>query len=215
MCILLMLLMAYQVTGEALHEWIGIGMMFTWIVHHVLNRKWYGALTKGRYNAYRVVSTVVNSLLLISIILTAFCGMSMSGHAVPFMYGLAKVSFVRPMHLAMSHWSFVLMGIHLGLHMPAMTAGLKCSEWACRIITGVMIVAAGYGLYLFLKSGMPDYLLFRSKFAMLDYDKPGTLVILENVLMMLFWVFDGAQTFNICKALSARKKEGRKDEIRD
>ena len=85
MCILLMLLMGYQVTRQALHEWIGMGMTLTWIVHHVLNRKWYGALTRGRYNKYRVASTAVNSLLLISIILTAFCGMSMSGHAVPFM----------------------------------------------------------------------------------------------------------------------------------
>jgi hypothetical protein len=31
------------------------------------------------------------------------------------------------------------------------------------------------------------------------------------LLMMLFWVFAGAQTFNICKALSVKKKEGRKD----
>lgn len=110
------------------------------------------------------------------------------------------------MHLAMSHWSFVLMGIHLGLHVTVMTAGLKYSERTRRIVSGVMTLTAGYGLYLFLKSGMTGYLLFRNKFAMLDYDKPGALVILENVLMMLFWVFAGAQVFNICKALSIRKK---------
>ena len=207
MCILLMLLMAYQVTGEALHEWIGMGMTLTWIVHHVLNRKWYGALTKGRYSAYRIVSTIVNSLLLIAIILTAVCGMSMSGHAVPFMYGLIQVSTVRPIHLAMSHWSFVLMGIHFGLHVPAMTAGMKLTSNARRLITGLMMVAAGYGLYLFLNNNMTDYLFFRSVFAMLDYDKAGILVILENVIMMLFWVFAGVQVFNICKALSTKKKE--------
>ena len=108
MTVLLMCLMAYQVTGESAHEWIGMGMTLTVIVHQILNRKWYGALFKGKYNPYRIVSTALNILLLFSIALTAFCGMSMSGYAVPFLYGIAPVSFVRRMHLSMSHWSFVL-----------------------------------------------------------------------------------------------------------
>ena len=49
--VLLLCLMAYQVTGEALHEWLGIGMTLLLIVHHILNIKWYGAIFKGKYNA--------------------------------------------------------------------------------------------------------------------------------------------------------------------
>jgi hypothetical protein len=77
---------------------------------------------------------VLNILLLFCIALTAFCGMSMSGYAVPFLYGMAPVSFVRRMHLSMSHWSFVLMGLHLGMHIPAMTAGRKWKGGAVRQI---------------------------------------------------------------------------------
>lgn len=40
MNVLLLCLMAYQVTGEALHEWIGIVMTLLVILHQVLNRKW-------------------------------------------------------------------------------------------------------------------------------------------------------------------------------
>ena len=43
MTVLLLCLMAYQVTGEALHEWIGMGMTGLVIIHQILNRKWYGA----------------------------------------------------------------------------------------------------------------------------------------------------------------------------
>ena len=50
MTVLLLCLMAYQVTGEALHEWIGIGMTILVIIHQILNRKWYGAIFKGKYN---------------------------------------------------------------------------------------------------------------------------------------------------------------------
>ena len=91
MTVLLLCLMAYQVTGEALHEWIGIGMTVLVIIHQILNRKWYGAIFKEKYNPYRIVTTVVNIALLLAFALTAFCGMSMSGHAVPFLYEDEKI----------------------------------------------------------------------------------------------------------------------------
>ena len=95
MTVLLLLQMAYQVLGEAAHEWLGMAMTALVIVHQMLNRRWYGAMLKGRYTGYRVASACVNVLLLISFALTAFCGMAMSNYAVPFLYGIVRVSFVR------------------------------------------------------------------------------------------------------------------------
>ena len=46
MTVLLLFLMAFQVTGEAAHEWLGMGMF---VIHQWLNRGWYRALFKGRY----------------------------------------------------------------------------------------------------------------------------------------------------------------------
>lgn len=198
MTILLLFLMAYQVTGEVLHEWIGIGMTALVIVHQILNRKWYGTLFKGKYRTYRIVTTAVNILLLLSFALTAFCGMSMSGHAVPFLYGMAPVSFARRMHLSMSHWSFVLMGLHLGLHVPAMTAKMKTKGSTKTLVSALFCCIAGIGLWLFIRNGMIDYMLFRVPFAFLDYEKAGALVLLENLVMLLFWAFTGAQFSLLC-----------------
>ena len=78
MTVLLLLLMAYQVTGEVLHEWIGMGMTLLVIIHQVLNLKWYGVLFKGKYNPYRTVTIILNVLLRVSFALTCFCGKSMS-----------------------------------------------------------------------------------------------------------------------------------------
>ena len=198
MTVLLLLLMAYQVTGEMAHEWIGMGMTALVIIHQILNRKWYGALFKGKYNPYRTVTAALNILLLLSFALTAFCGMSMSGYAVPSLYGMAPVSFVRRMHLSISHWSFVLMGLHLGMHIPAMTAGLKLNERTKIILTCFFACTGGIGLWLFLQNGMPDYLFFRVPFAFLDYEKAEWLVLLENLLMLSFWVLMGALATRIC-----------------
>ena len=142
----LLFLMAYQVTGEMLHEWIGIGMTVLVIVHHILNRKWYKSLLKGRYNPYRILTTVTSVLLLAAFFMTAFCGMAMSGYAVPFLYGMAPISFVRRFHLAMSFWAYVLMGLHLGLHIPAMTAKWKMGKVVRVLLSAGFACAAGYGL---------------------------------------------------------------------
>ena len=207
MTVLLLCLMAYQVTGETLHEWCGIGMTVLLIVHHILNRKWTAALFKGRYNAYRTVSTAVNALLFVSIVLTAVCGMSMSSKAVPFLYGILPVSFARRFHLSMSYWSFVLMGFHLGLHVPAMTAGWKLNGKVKTILAAIFAVIAGIGLWLFVKSGIPGYLFFRSPFAFFDYDKSGPAVFAENLAILTAFAFLGA----CCASLTKGDKKGRKE----
>ncbi len=205
MLILLLCLMSYQVTGEKLHEWTGVCMTLTVIVHQILNRRWYAAIFKGKYNAYRSLTTAVNVLLIAAMLTTAFCGMAMSGYAVPFLYWPKGVFLVRPAHLAMSHWSFLLMGLHLGLHLPVMAGKRKLGERAKTILSVSGALLGGVGFWLFLRNGMPNYLFFRVPFAFLDYEKAGWLVFLKNALILSAWAFLGAQLATLCLK---HKKEG-------
>lgn len=195
--VLLLCLMAYQVTGEKLHEWLGIAMTVLVIIHQTLNAKWYGALFKGKYHAARILQTAVNLLLLVSFAIIAFCGMAMSGYAVPFLYGMLPVSLARQAHLSFSHWSFVIMGLHLGIHLPLMTAKLHGKKRG--LMAAVFCVAATAGLFFFFKNGIYNYLFFRVPFAFLDYEKSPVLVFAENVLILLFFAFIGMQATQICK----------------
>ena len=207
--LLLLLLMAYQVTGQKLHEWLGIGMTATLILHHILNIRWYASLFRGKYNLYRAVTAAVNTLLLLAILLTAVCGMAMSMHAVPFLYRLLPVAFARQFHLAMSYWSFLLMGVHLGLHLPAMTAGIRWRAGAMTVLRIAFGLIAGWGFFLFLKNGIPDYIFFRTPFAFLDFQKPGILVFLEYLLMLLSFAFLGstlARLFSLLRDKSGERK---------
>ncbi len=188
----LLLLMSYQVTGEAGHEWTGIVMTALMILHQILNWKWYAALFKGKYTPLRIVQTLINAALVICFVLTALCGVNMSVHAVPFLSEFMRASLGRRLHLTLSHWCFVLMGLHLGLHVPAMLKGIK-GRTIRRIGFGCSILAAGAGLWLFLKNNHLDYLFYRVPFAFIDYDKAVPLVLLEALLISLFWVFMGAQ----------------------
>jgi hypothetical protein len=100
------------------------------------------------------------------------------------------------------------MGLHLGMHIPAMTAGLKLKDRTKTILTCIFAGIGGIGLNLFLQSGMPDYLFFRVPFAFLDYEKAGWLVFLENLLMLSFWALIGTQAALICR--NAAVKAGAK-----
>lgn len=188
----LLLLMSYQVTGEAGHEWTGIVMTVLMILHQLLNRKWYAALFKGKYTPLRIVQTLINVALVICFVLTALCGVNMSVHAVPFLSEFMRASLGRRLHLTLSHWCFVLMGLHLGLHIPAMLKGIK-RQTARRVGFDCSILAAGAGLWLFLRNNYPDYLFYRVPFAFIDYDKAVPVVLLEALLIAFFWVFIGAQ----------------------
>lgn len=50
MTLTLLLLMAYQIVGQELHEWFGSGMLVLFIIHNILNIKWYGALFNLSFN---------------------------------------------------------------------------------------------------------------------------------------------------------------------
>lgn len=54
MTVLLLLLMAFELVGRAVHEWIGVGMFFLFVLHHLLNRGWTKRLFQGKYTPYRV-----------------------------------------------------------------------------------------------------------------------------------------------------------------
>ena len=202
----LLLLMSMQVTDQFAHEWIGISMFALVIVHHILNRKYYTAIFKGKYTPLRVFQLIVNTLLLLTFICTPLSGMMMSRYATPFMNGLLTSSVVRQGHLALSHWSFVLMGAHLGLHFGIITGKLKKGK--VKIALGaVMSCVSVYGFYLFFNSNIFDYMLFKIPFAFLDYSKAWWLVILENLAMLLAWSFAGYLISLFLKKIVKKKNE--------
>lgn len=201
----LLLLMAFQITEQQAHEWIGIAMFALAILHHVLNRKYDAAFFKGKYTPLRVFQLVVNTLLLLTFICTPLSGMMMSRFATPFMNGILSSSVVRQGHLALSHWSFVLMGMHLGLHFGMVTT--KLPKGAARVALGaVMGGFSVYGFYLFFRTNIFDYMFFKVSFAFLDFSKPWWLVILENLAMLLAWGFAAYLLSLFLKAIMKKDK---------
>ncbi|MBR2781397.1 MAG: hypothetical protein IKD81_08320 [Eubacteriaceae bacterium] len=116
------------------------------------------------------------------------------------MYGILPVSFARQVHLSLSYWSFVLMGIHLGLHIPAMTSGLRSKKALGTVFYVIFTIIAGLGFFLFLQNRLPDYMFLRTPFAFLDYEKAAVLVFAENIAILTAFALTGTCLANICWA---------------
>ena len=202
----LLFLMSLQVTQQFTHEWTGIAMTVLFIVHHIFNYKYYKTLFKGKYNFLRIFQLWLNILLLVSFIITAVSGMAMSRFATPFMKGLMKASDARKLHLALSYWTFVLTGLHIGLHFGMITS--KLPKGIFRKIAAVIMAAVSvYGFVLFLNANIFDYMFMKTQFAFLDYDKAAWLVILQNFVMLISWAFTAYLLSLSVKLLSTKKQK--------
>ena len=182
----MLLLMAMQVTKQEIHEWLGIGMFALVIAHHTLNRNYYAAVFKGKYTPLRVFMLIVNTALLLSFIATPTTGMMMSHYATPFLNSVVGTAIPRKLHLMLTYWSFVLMGMHAGLHLGIISSKLK--NKAVKIIAFVLMCGVTVcGFWLFIKANIFDYMLMKTQFAFLDYSKSAWQIIIENLDMLLAW----------------------------
>ena len=122
MTIALLLLMTYELIGQAAHEWLGIGMLVLFLTHHILNRKWTGNLLKGSYTPLRIWQTLLVVLVLLCMIGSMVSGIILSRHALSFLPISGGRSFARSLHMVSAYWGFVWMSLHLGLHWSMMMA---------------------------------------------------------------------------------------------
>lgn len=204
MIAVMLFLMAMQVTKQEIHEWLGIGMFVLVIAHHILNRKYYAAVFKGKYTPLKVFMLIVNTALLLSFIATPMTGMLMSRYATPFLNSVIGTAIPRKLHLMLTYWSFVLMGMHSGLHLGIITAKLK--NKAVKVIAFVLMCGVPvYGIYLFAKANIFDYMLMKTQFAFLDYSKPAWQIIIENLAMLLAWAFAAYLVSLVLKKIKRRK----------
>lgn len=74
MLAVVVLLMAAERTGIAVHMLLGAGMLALAVIHNLLNLPWWGALGKGRYDRPRKLRTAVNLLLLADLLAAVVSG---------------------------------------------------------------------------------------------------------------------------------------------
>ncbi len=186
MVLLLPLLMAYSLIGEAFHEAAGTMMLVLFLLHHWMNRAWWKNLFKGRYSPQRVFQTALNLFLLLFMILQPLCGILMSKHLYTFLPTDGLSSVARAIHLPLSNWGFVLMSVHAGTHLGAMLPKGRRKAAVLACLGAVSL----YGAYAFVKRQIPAYMFLKLPFVFFDYSEPRVFFLADYLsVMVLFAMF--------------------------
>lgn len=195
MAVILLLLMAYSRMGEAPHEWLGVGMLVLFVLHHVLNRGWIKRVFKGQYSPFRILQTALVCLIFGTMLGSAVSGVMLSGHVFRFLGISGGSAFARTLHMLCGYWNFVLLSLHLGLHwiMIMSMVSKKLPEngryhWLARVL-GLAI--AGYGVYALIARQVPDYIFGTVGFAFFDQSEPLILFLLDYLAIMGLFVWIG------------------------
>ena len=209
MVLLLPLLMAYSLVGEAAHEYLGIGMFLLFIAHHILNIAWWKHLLRGRYTPLRIFGTAVNLALAMIMLALPISGMILSRHVFRFLH-FGGASTARTVHLLASYWGLVLMSFHAGMHGNVMMGMFrkaanmqqpsKIRTWNLRVIALLLAIC---GVHAFVKNEIASYLFLWTQFVFVDFSQPVALVLLDYLAIIALFSMVG---YCISKRIGLRQK---------
>lgn len=194
MTVILLLLMTYELIGQALHEWFGIAIFVLFILHHILNGGFYKSIFKGKYSPIRIFQVVLFVGVMLAMLGSAVSGVIISRHALSFLPIGGGRSFGRTLHMLSAYWGFILMSLHLGFHWITMLnlarriTSKPPVKWTLRAV-GTAI--AGYGVYEFVKREPAQYLFLKTQFVFLDFEEPLLFFVLDYMAIMGLFVFIG------------------------
>lgn len=188
--------MAYMLVGEEAHEWAGSGLALLFVLHNVLNRKWYGALFTGRWTALRVFQTAVNLLCLVSMAAAAVSGVAMSRYLYEVSFLSGGASIARVVHMLAAYWGFCFISVHLGLHWSMMAGMVKNSPLAARAPrgTGFVMKLAGFAVACFgvsalMRQNVLSYMFLRTPFVFFDFERPLAFFFADYLGIMALWAW--------------------------
>ena len=202
----------YLFPADIVHEILGVALFVLWAIHIFLNRRWYGAIFKGKYNPYRIMQTVINCCILICTIILMISGIILSNQLFTFL-GIEKgLGFARIAHLLASHWYYLFMSLHIGLHVgvitnkmrhptpinchPELVSGSSTNEMPKqlrhdklhKIIPRIILVlVCAYGLYAFIARGVWKYLVLKQQFFFFDLERGYILFAMDYISIIILF----------------------------
>ena len=181
LAVLFVAVMATALVQEAPHEYLGLALFVAVVAHVVLNRRWFKALSRGRYNAVRALQLVAVVGLLACVAGQIASSLVLSKFAFGFLPALPGAGWARCVHMLCSYWGFVFAFAHAGLQFKSFgrlmrPAGAAAPSVAVCLARVVFAAVACYGVYAFVQLDMGAYLFGQVQFAFADYSAPVALI---------------------------------------
>ena len=185
MTALLFAVMAFPVTGEDLHEWLGIAMLVLFVPHHILNQNWHKNLFKGRFAPARWMYLIVYAALFF-----IMAGLVISGFLLsPIAFDLHIYAgvFARKLHMLSAAWGYLFMAAHIGLHAGILfSAGRKLVKKKVPVMLRA-VLSAGVILYGIYEAAARQFFLkmfWLVDYAFYDFEEPAPLFFADYFFIL-------------------------------
>lgn len=193
MTVLMLVAMAYQITGNKIHELVGVILFLLFIAHNILNRRWYKTIFKGKHNVRRVLSIAVNLLFLISMAVVMISSVPISRDIFPFI-PINNDMILLKIHVMTSYWGFIFMSVHIGMswgtiinavrNMTGITSTSRIRTIAMRVIAVLIVV---YGVQTSFERDMISRLTIYNPFGW-SYDESTMEFLIDYLSIMGIYI---------------------------
>ena len=188
MYLLFIILMGHHITGNHIHEILGTGTIVLFIIHNIINIKFYKIIIKGKYNLKRIFLTLIDILLLFCMIGIIVSSIIISNDVFAFLK-IQTTIFGLKLHMLSTSWGFVIMSIHLGLHLNVLISKInkkmKNSKFE-YIYYFVFILILVYGIYSFIKMNFISDMFLLNPFKVYNFEESPFVFYLHVLSSSLF-----------------------------
>lgn len=188
MYLIFVALMQEHLWSDGLHEWLGIVLFVLFIAHNILNFRWYQSFFRGKYTATRITLATINITLLAVMLCCMVSSVFVSGKVFAFL-DLGGARFGRTLHLVSTAWVFILMSLHMGLHLIPLANKFKKNNKLLRAVQILAVLLAAYGVYVFIDRAFYEELFYLTEFKFFDTDKSAVLYFFGTVAMSFPFAF--------------------------
>lgn len=187
-------------SSDLVHEILGLIMYAFWAVHLYFHHSWYKNIFIGKYNPYRIMQTVINCLILLCALLLMISGIIISNHMFTFLNSSSASYYAKLLHLVASHWYFIFMSMHLGLHVSLITKKIKIKKRRPLLIAKVLIFADSlYAIFVFISRGLWKYLILQQKYFFLNLEKGSLLFFFDYLSILILFALLSHYTAGLLK----------------
>ena len=213
MTIMFIILMGYYATENEVHEILGTITFVLFIIHNILNIKWYKSIFKGKHNFQRTFHIIINLLLFVAMVGMMVSGIMISADVFAFL-DIPTTMFGRRLHMISTSWGFVLMAIHVGLHITALmnklNAKMKNSTFE-YVYYFILVLLAGFGIYSFINLKLWEDMFLLNDFKFFDYEQSPIIFYLKYVSVLIVIALAIYIIFSLVRKVKNKKiKEGGK-----
>lgn len=175
------------------HEIFGVILIILVIIHLILNRHYIKSIDKGKYNATRMITLVINIIFFMTFVLSLICGI-LSSQDLFSILNVQSLTLVE-LHKIFAYISLIFMGLHLGVNFNAMFGTIKKKIKHNFLIYLIEIVIVIYGIYSFMKLNILEHVTGVYGFSMIEGNIYLNITRYFMIVMMIAIIMHHIQSF--------------------